>query len=474
MAAKFSKVVSFFKTTLAQGMTDSQTTMVLTDVPGGAIEYPTWIMIEPDSDNKEMVYVPSAPSSTTYSGITRGLDYEADVDTAGVGFAKGHAANVNVLISMSHRHWNNLVDVMDGTSGTGATIFRIGDDTDSNVTIYAQNADASKPFVRYDAATNKWLISNDGVSTYDISAGGSGLTAGQGITISGSAITTKLNASGLLVKNLGAGSDELGITTDTALALAGSSGSPSTSNRFVTQEDTTFKNPTGSMLMYMGNTAPSGWLLCNGDAVSRTTYATLFAALFPSVGTFTVTIASPGVVTLTSHGLATGDGVYLTTTGALPTGLAVNTRYWVIRVDANTFNLATSQANALAGTAINTSGSQSGTHTCRLAPAGIGDGSTTFNVPDLRQRLPIGKDQTDTDFAGLGQTGGAQTVTLTTNEMPAHTHTAPVDNSGTGGTARALANTNGAGTAIATSSSGSGNAFSILNPYMAVNFIIKT
>ena len=46
-----------------------------------------------------------------------------------------------------------------------------------------------------------------------------------------------------------------------------------------------------------------------------------------SVGTFTVTLASPGVFTLTGHGLNTGDDIYLTTTSALPTGLTANTIY---------------------------------------------------------------------------------------------------------------------------------------------------
>lgn len=81
------------------------------------------------------------------------------------------------------------------------------------------------------------------------------------------------------------------------------------------------------------------------------------------LGTVTITIASPGVVTKTAHGLVTGDTITLTTTGALPTGLSVATTYWVIRVDANTFKLATSLANAQAGTAITTTGTQSGTHT---------------------------------------------------------------------------------------------------------------
>lgn len=84
---------------------------------------------------------------------------------------------------------------------------------------------------------------------------------------------------------------------------------------------------------------------------------------------FSVTIATPGVVTSDSHGLETGDKVVLTTTGALPTGLSVDVYYFVIQgtysdgsTDPDTFKLASSLANANAGTAIATSVSQSGAH----------------------------------------------------------------------------------------------------------------
>lgn len=78
-----------------------------------------------------------------------------------------------------------------------------------------------------------------------------------------------------------------------------------------------------------------------------------------NVGTFTVTIASPGVVTFNSHGFENNDVVILQTTGALPTGLSVNTRYFVRNKTSNTFELSASSG----GASINTSGSQSGTHT---------------------------------------------------------------------------------------------------------------
>lgn len=90
------------------------------------------------------------------------------------------------------------------------------------------------------------------------------------------------------------------------------------------------------------------------------------------IGEVTITIASPALLTHTAHGLNTGDRVRFTTTDALPTGLAVDTDYFVIRNNADTFWVASSYDNALAGTKINTSGTQSGTHTLFFYPTGIG------------------------------------------------------------------------------------------------------
>lgn len=80
---------------------------------------------------------------------------------------------------------------------------------------------------------------------------------------------------------------------------------------------------------------------------------------------FTITIAAPGVVTAENHGLEKNDKVVLTTTGALPTGLSVDTFYFVIKgsysdgsEDPDTFKLTATKD----GSAITTSGSQSGSH----------------------------------------------------------------------------------------------------------------
>lgn len=110
------------------------------------------------------------------------------------------------------------------------------------------------------------------------------------------------------------------------------------------------------------------YLWSNGSAGVLSTTALSRDKLFGDVAYYnqsavTISIAAPGVVTWAGHGLQTGYQLQLTTTGALPTGLSASTTYYVIAVDANTFRLATSLANAAAGTAIATSGSQSGTHT---------------------------------------------------------------------------------------------------------------
>jgi microcystin-dependent protein len=109
--------------------------------------------------------------------------------------------------------------------------------------------------------------------------------------------------------------------------------------------------PVGMITDYAGSAAPSGWLLCYGQAISRTTYASLFAAISTTYGT--------------------------------------------------------------------------------------GDGSSTFNVPDLRGRVTAGQDDMGGSSANrltnqsgglngdtLGATGGAETHTLTEAELAAHDHDA--------------------------------------------------
>lgn len=165
--------------------------------------------------------------------------------------------------------------------------------------------------------------------------------------------------------------------------------------------------PPGIMLPYAGSTAPSGWLLAYGQAVSRTTYAALFAI--------------------------------------------IGTTY------------------------------------------GAGDGSTTFNLPDARGRVIAGKDNmggtaasrltaagSGVDGTTLGASGGAETHTLTSAQIPAHTH--PLN----GGNSYYLMRTSGgavgltSGTGLADtvtntgSNTGGGSAHNNAQPTLVENYIIKT
>lgn len=180
-------------------------------------------------------------------------------------------------------------------------------------------------------------------------------------------------------------------------------------------------SPSGVVTPYAGAAAPTGWLLCDGALVSRSTYAALFTAI---------------------------------------------------------------------GTAY-----------------GAGDGSTTFALPNLKGKMPIGLDAAQTEFNALGKPGGAKTHTLTTAEMPSHSHTGDTGTTGashshsipleymsdvptSGSSVRVtdIANSTGAvGTNVSATSGttgsshthnitaeGGGAAHSILPPFVTMNYIIKT
>lgn len=144
----------------------------------------------------------------------------------------------------------------------------------------------------------------------------------------------------------------------------------------------------GIIHQYGGSSAPSGYLLCDGTAVSRATYAGLFTA--------------------------------------------ISTTY------------------------------------------GVGDGSTTFNVPNLKGKVPVGYNASETEFDALGETGGEKTHTLTEAEMPTHSHSIPTY--GGGATNNWLLESKGENvtTSRNTNSAGSGSAHQNLQPYLTLNFIIKT
>jgi len=147
--------------------------------------------------------------------------------------------------------------------------------------------------------------------------------------------------------------------------------------------------PPGLIATYGGSTAPTGYLLCDGSAVSRTTYSALFTAI---------------------------------------------------------------------GTAY-----------------GAGDGSTTFNVPNLKGRVPAGYDSSQTEFNALGKTGGEKAHTLTVAEMPEHKHTVSYGSSlGVLGVVAAAGDTLGTNSSAFINNTGGSGSHNNLQPYTVLNYIIKT
>ena len=126
---------------------------------------------------------------------------------------------------------------------------------------------------------------------------------------------------------------------------------------------------------------------------------------------------------------------------------------------------------------------------------GAGDGSTTFNVPNLQDNVAIGKSPTKT----VGSTGGANTVTptgniagstanatLTTAQLASHSHSGGANSSGPYSNSNPTPRNNpsnqqdtgstgsGSGHSHNMSANFAGSATSVVQPYLTVMYIIKT
>ena len=149
--------------------------------------------------------------------------------------------------------------------------------------------------------------------------------------------------------------------------------------------------------------APTGWLECDGSTISRTTYADLFSA---------VTVQQSGVRTSGSPvitGLSSTTNVKV---GYYVSGSGIPLATTVLSVDSGT--QITLSANA----------TSSGTSTVIAGPWALGDGSTTFSIPDLKTSGRYRRSRTSAIDVGISQADqyGSHTHTLTTDGS--HNHTA--------------------------------------------------
>jgi microcystin-dependent protein len=186
----------------------------------------------------------------------------------------------------------------------------------------------------------------------------------------------------------------------------------------------------GEVRTYAGYTTPSGWLLCYGQSVLRSTYAALFAALTTS---HTVTFSNGTgdlVCNWTGHPFAATGPIYtpisFTAGTSTPTGITAGTVYFVLPLTSSTFRLSTTAG----GSAIAYTNSGTGTQTATALFYGAAD-STHFNLPDCRGRVLAGLDNMGGSAASrlvnlngsitgpdvLGGSGGEQTHALISSEI---------------------------------------------------------
>lgn len=179
--------------------------------------------------------------------------------------------------------------------------------------------------------------------------------------------------------------------------------------------------PIGTSLVHRGFNIPASitgyWVFEFGQTISRTTYAACMVALTRTQnGTFTS--GSP-IITGVSNTAGFGLGQAIEGSGFVPSSTTISS------VTASTVTMS---QNASAGSPT--------TSPFTVFPYGNGDGISTFTLPDARGRATYGRDDQGGTAAGritnagsgivgttVGANGGGQTASLSTTNVPAHTHT---------------------------------------------------
>ena len=227
----------------------------------------------------------------------------------------------------------------------------------------------------------------------------------------------------------------------------------------------------GEIKLWATGTAPTGWLLLDGTERNASSFTTLFDVfvsdltvwgLGTKTGDVTTDFATDDKIDLTAHGLDNGEVVHFSTTGTLPAGLSLNTKYFVINKTANDFEVSLTSG----GAAVDITDDGSGTHSVH----------ETFALPDMRGRTPIGVGTgAGLTARALADTGGAETHQLTEAELAAHLHDIGTLKLFTGSITTEVAyGSLSPGATKNTSSTGSDTAHENMSPFIALNYIIKT
>lgn len=251
---------------------------------------------------------------------------------------------------------------------------------------------------------------------------------------------------------------------------------------WVTPVNTT---PVATIHAYGGVNVPSGWLLCGGQTVSNVTYPALFSAITTAFTGATTTNLSATVSGLSNMSAAEHVGWGITGNG-IPSGATITAVGGATSV--------TISANATV--------TQTGTASLWIGPYRFtgANNTTNFLIPDLRGRVPFGKDNMDTasvparitntgtDNSGilgtsLGASGGDQRMHLHTHTQNAHSHGIDVRNVDVvAGNASVQGNAAGAtwggigginSTTASNQNTGTGTAQN-MPPAIIANYIIKT
>ena len=213
------------------------------------------------------------------------------------------------------------------------------------------------------------------------------------------------------------------------------------------------KNPPGTVIESMAITPPAGTLRANGQAVSRVTYSSLFnASTIQTIGN--TTISNPIVTNIPdTTGMVAGMPI---------SGAAIAGGTTILSVDGLTqITLSANATSTQTGLAI------------VVAPFGVGDGSTTFNVVDRSGRVGIGTGTgSGLTLRTIGKTVGAETHALSTAELASHVHGGVPGNDpsafagGGNGSARYEVGT------VNTASAGSGTTHNNMQPSIGMNYYV--